>query len=167
MYLSHTQLKAARSALNLGVRDIGLLIQASRTTVSKLEHNKINISDMRLAERRNIILLEFFKKNKITFPSHCSIEFSCPNNDESAGSLSKDFITRFQLRVSRVILKKTQDDLAKVLSTSPSLIKKSESESNQFFFTQSNLKITAGLLSLFKKEGLEFPAPFLVSFSKL
>jgi len=122
---------------------------------------------MRLAERRNVILLEFFKKNKITFPNHYSIEFSCPENDKSVESLSKDFITRFQLRVSRVILKKTQDDLAKILSTSPSLIKKSESKDNRFFFTPNNLKITANLLNLFEKEGLEFPSPFLVSFLKL
>ena len=100
MYLNHIQLKSARCALNLGVRDIGLLIQTSRTTISKLEQNTINISNMRLADRRNLILQEFFKKNKIVFPDSYSIELDCFNGNISTAPLGVEAMTRFQLRIS-------------------------------------------------------------------
>jgi len=164
MYLNHIQLKSARGALNLGVRDIGLLIQTSRTTVSKLEHNTINILTMRLAKRRNVILKEFFKQNKIVFPNSYSIELIHFNDYNRFEPLSIEAITRFQLKVSRIIFNKTQADLAKIVGVSPSLIKKAESYSNQFLLKADNLKAVFDLLNLFKKEGLEYPSPYLVSF---
>lgn len=164
MYLNHIQLKSARCALNLGVRDIGLLIQTSRTTISKLEQNTINISNMRLADRRNLILQEFFKKNKIVFPDSYSIELDCFNGNISTAPLGVEAMTRFQLRISRIIFNKTQAELAKLVCVAPSVIKKAESYSNQFLLKADNLSVVGDLLNLLKKEGLEFPSPYLVLF---
>ena len=164
MFLNHIQLKSARCALNLGVRDIGLLIQTSRTTISKLENNTINISNMRLADRRNLILQEFFKKNQIVFPSSYSVELSCINGNSSTATLNGEVITRFQLKISRIILKKTQAELAKLVCVAPSVIKKAESYNNQFLLKANNLNIVSDILNLLKKEGLEFPSLYSVLF---
>ena len=39
-YITCTQLRAARNILNLGVRDIGLLLKVSKDTINKAELGK-------------------------------------------------------------------------------------------------------------------------------
>lgn len=165
LYLNHIQLKAARCVLNLGVREIGLLIQTSRTTISKLERNRISISNMRLANKRNIILQEFFNKNYVSFPNNHSIALSCINNIDNYRSATQTIAsTRFQLRASRIIINKTQADLASMVQVAPSVIKKVESYRNNDLLQAEGDSVVCNLLNLFRTKGLEFPTPYLVSF---
>jgi transcriptional regulator with XRE-family HTH domain len=163
MYLNFLQLKAARHALNLGVRDIGDLIETSRTTISKLENNIIKIENMRLAHRRNIILHEFFKKKGITFPNEKSISFSHPNNISQQDS-SSHTLTRFQLRVARVILNKTQKELACLANISPYIIEHAELFPNKHFIKTKDDMTIHNLLNLFAKHQIHFPDSFSISF---
>jgi DNA-binding XRE family transcriptional regulator len=156
MYLNYLQLKAARHALNLGVRDIGNLIQTSRTTISKLENNIIRIDDMRLSDRRNIILCEYFKKEGILFPSEHSIVFS-PLNNISQENLSSPSLTRFQLRVGRVILNKTQIGLATLADVSPYIIEYAELFPNEHFIKTTDDMVIHNLLNLFMQYQIHFP----------
>lgn len=165
MYLNFLQLKAARYALNLGVRDIGSLIQTSRTTISKLENNIIKIDDMRLSNRRNIILCEFFKKEGVIFPSEHSIAFS-PSNNISQQNLSSGTLTRFQLKVARVILNKTQIELATLADISPYIVEHAELFPNNHFIKTKDDTVIHSLLNLFTKYQIHFPNSFSVVFKK-
>ena len=164
MYLNHRQLKAARCVLNLRVLDIGKLIETSRTTISKLENNIITLSEMRLSDRRNTILIEFFKQNSIGFCSNYSINFI---NDTHSQTEDTDGITRFQLRAARSILNKTQSELAEIMQVPPSTIKTAESYNNDTFFSPKDYPIVPCLIDTFLKEGLFFPNSFSVDFKKL
>lgn len=164
MYLNHIQLKSARCALNLGVRDIGSLIQTSRTTVSKLENNIINLSNMRLGSRRNVILKEFFKKHKIVFPDSYSIELHPFSKDIKFSKLENQTLTRFQFKIARIIMNKTQSEIADQVHVSSSVIKKAESYDNQTLLTSNNISSIPYLLNILKEAGLEFPSPNLVVF---
>jgi DNA-binding XRE family transcriptional regulator len=162
MYLNFLQLKAARNALNLGVRDVGNLIQTSRTTISKLENNVIKIDNMRLSDRRNIILCEFFKKEGITFPNEYSIAFSSTHNIYQ--NHSKETLTRFQLRVARVVLNKTQIELAALAGISPYIIEHAELFPNNHFIKTKDDMTIHSLLKLFTKHQIHFPDSFSVVF---
>ena len=167
MYLNHIQLKAARCVLNLRVRDIGLLIEVSRTTISKLENNIIKISEMRLSDRRNTILQEFFKKHCISFPNDHSIIFSSPDHIISKQVSNKNNFTRFQLRAARTALNKTQLELANAINVSPSIIKQAEKHNNQDILKFKDNTTIAHLLNIFMQEGIEFSGIFSIDFKKL
>lgn len=166
MYLNYRQLKAARYVLNLGVADIGSLIETSRTTISKLENNVITLSEMRLSDRRNTILQEFFKKNSIVFYNNHSISLSTPHNINFPEECN-DNLTRFQLRAARTILNKTQAELAKIVKISPAVIKTAESYSNSTFLNPKDTSTIFRLIDTFLKEGLTFPNTLSVDFKKI
>lgn len=56
MYITALQLKVARNILDLGVRDIAVLLHVSKTTISKVELNKTR--DFLL--KHNAALVHFF-----------------------------------------------------------------------------------------------------------
>jgi transcriptional regulator with XRE-family HTH domain len=163
MYLNYQQLKAARVALNLGVREIGSLIETSGTTISKLENNLILLSDMRLGTRRNEILKEFFLQNYITFPDSNIISFSSNLPLEKNTNTS---ITRFQLRTARVLSKLTQSGLASLILSTSSLIMYYEKQKNDTTINPKDPRIIYNLINIFKEKSIILSSPNTVSFEK-
>lgn len=164
MYLNDIQLRSARCVLNLGVRDIGLLIQTSRTTISKLENNIIKLGSMRLADRRNTILQEFFKKSGVIFPNEHSITFSPLEASLIENQVLNNSLTRFQLRAARTILNKTQIELASLIKVLPSVIMYAENLPNESYIKPKNNAVITNLLNIFTKHGITFPDAFSVIF---
>ena len=166
MYLNFLQLKIARQALNLGVREIGSLIQTSRTTISKLENNIIKVRDMRLAKKRNAILHEYFRQNNIIFPNEYSVEFSSSYTIAQPPAPIKK-LTRFQLKSSRVILQKSQKELAELTKTKLFSIIQAEKLSNESFVKSEKFRDISSLINMFYKNGIKYPNYFSISFKKI
>lgn len=166
MYISYLQLKVARYVLNLGVRDIGSLIQTSRTTISKLENNIIKIGEMRLSDRRNTVLVEFFKKNGVIFPDYNCITF-CPFNNIVQRPNSNHSMTRFQLRAARTILNKTQDELADLLNINSSIISYAENLPNEAYINPKNVLLISSLISLFHQYKIYFPTDLSITYKSV
>jgi DNA-binding XRE family transcriptional regulator len=163
MYLNYIQLKVARCVLNLGVRDIGALIQTSRTTVSRLENNIVKLCDMKLADRRNIVLHEFFKKNGVIFPNEHVVTF-CPSNNIIQKNNHSCILTRFQLRAARIIINKTQAELAKIATIHPSIIIYAENQANEDCINPKDSRVIPNLITIFQQYGVNFPSNFSIIF---
>ena len=161
MYINHIQLKAARCLLNLGVREIGLFIQTSRTTISKLENNIIKLSEMRLGDRRNKILCEFFKKEGITFPNAYTLNFSPKIFSVLDDNFKNTTLTNLQLKASRVILNKTQLELAKEFNINVGFINRYEKKQTNDLLTISTLK------NKLEERGIHFPNKFSITFENI
>lgn len=163
-YINYIQLKVARRVLNLGVRDIGSLIELSRTTVSNLENNIINLKDIRLAERRNAILKEFFKVNNIIFPNNHTISFI---SHSIINSLSQNgVINRFQFKASRIILNETHADFAKSIGLSTSAVTTLEKGNNEKIIKFRSSLSQSNLINKLKTHSIKLPDNFSVSFCK-
>lgn len=156
MYLNNIHLKLARNLLNIGVREIGELIHTSRTTVSKLENNIIKISDMKLGNRRNAILKEFFNKKGVVFSNSYTLELN-PQNFPPNNSI----LTCYQIKGARTILKQTQADLSNKTQIGISIIRRLENKQcdNSQFIT--HLKTT------FEQLGINFPDKNTITFKTL
>ncbi|MDE8612090.1 hypothetical protein PQ676_07810 [Rickettsia felis] len=138
MYITALQLKVARNILDLGVRDIAVLLHVSKTTISKVELSKTR--DFLL--KHNAALVHFFSCNNISFPNPFSIQYKSQNiiNTNTEG-----IITRFQLKGARCILNISQADLAKALNINRSVIIEAEKHQNEqrltLFGQQKELEI--------------------------
>lgn len=157
MYLNNIHLRVARSLLDIGVREIGLLIHASRTTVSKLENNIISLSNMKLGDRRNIILNEFFKKNGITFPDLYTLKL----HPEKFSRVSNSILTCYQIKAARITLNKTQEILATEAEIGISILRRLENNQS------TNNQAIKRLKSIFEKKGIIFPDNFSITFKTL
>ena len=60
------QLRVTRSVLGLGVRDIGVCINLSRSTISKIERKEI-ITNLNIKEEQNTILVKIFNNKGVFF----------------------------------------------------------------------------------------------------
>ena len=157
MYLNNIHLKLARNLLGIGVREIGDLIHTSRTTVSKLENNIINLLDMKLGNRRNTILNEFFKKKGIIFSNAYSLRLNPSNFPHSSNSI----LTCYQIKGARIILNKTQADISKEFKIGISIIRRLEN--NQ----PANNTATVYLKRIFEQNGIKFPDKYSITFKSL
>lgn len=99
------QLRAARSVLGLGVRDIGAYIGLSRSSISKIERREIT-TYLNIDKEQNTILLKIFNDKRVFFPDENTISYEKEFKD------SKDYLTRFQLRGGRAILALSQRELS-------------------------------------------------------
>jgi len=157
MYLSNIHLRTARHLLNIGVREIGILISASRTTVSKLENNIISLSDMKLGTRRNIILHEFFKKHGICFPNLYTLKL----HPKKFAYLNNTSLTCYQIKSARIILNKTQNELASEAEIGISILRRLENKQSFNNIAINNLK------NIFEEYGILFPDKFSIVFKTL
>ena len=160
MILNAFQLRSARSALNVGVREIGSIIEVSRTTISVWE-NQRNFESIKTSQHHNNILITFFKERGISFPSEKSIVLDT-NASNKSGLLS-----RFQIRVARVAMNLTQDELSKLIEIPLLLLNYLEKQQNSVYIGSTPKTINEHLLrSFFEKNGIQFPKDFCVSLEK-
>lgn len=159
MILNAFQLKAARSALNIGVREIGNIINVSRTTISVWE-NQRNFVSIKTSQGNNT-LISFFKENGIIFPSEKSIALDINTSDKS------DLLSRFQIRVARVAMHLTQHELATLLEIPLLLLNYLEKQHNNVYISSTPKTIDEFVLrSFFEKHGILFPKDFCVHLEK-
>lgn len=158
------QLRAARSVLNLGVRDIESLLKISRSTISIWE-NKENLEIIKTSQDNIYKLIEFFENNKIVFPNSNAISFL----NEIQTNLG--FLTRFHLRGARSILNITQNELSLLAKIPLPLLNYLESHQANDKFLKDTPKghevVKYDLHSFFKSKGITFPNDFTIYFSPI
>jgi predicted transcriptional regulator len=161
--ITPTQLKAARNVLNLGIRDIAILLKVSKDTINKAELGKTRD----FFNKHSASLINFFERNQITFPTEYSIRFHPHKNFNQHSPTKQEYLTRFQLKTSRSIISLNQSELAKATLVTKGVITRLEQLSNEVFINPKNLLVTTRLLFLFQQHNIEFPDPFYVFFKKL
>lgn len=157
------QLRAARSILNLGVRDIGSIIDTSRSTISIWE-NKENLEPIKTSQNNITKLTDFFLENRIFFPDHNSICFNSGVQENSG------FLTRFHLRGTRSILNVTQHELSLLTKIPLSLLNYLECQSNTKYLEDTPKREEIAkhdLRAFFKSNGISFPNDFSIFFNPI
>lgn len=156
MILNTFQLRTARSVLNIGVREIGSIIGVSRTTVSVWENQRNFVSI-----KTSNTLISFFKENGIIFPSEKSIAL------DINASNKLNLLSRFQIRVARVAMNLTQQELAILLDIPLLLLNYLEKQHNNVYISSTPKTINEFVLrSFFEKNGIWFPEDFCVHLEK-
>ncbi len=117
------QLRAARSTLGLGVRDIGAYIDLSRSAISKIEREGLT-SALKIKEDQNIILIKIFNDKGVFFPDNNSVCYGL--NSKSYNS----YLTRFQLRGGRAILGLSQREMSEIVNIEKNILNYLENLTN-------------------------------------
>ena len=161
-YITCTQLKAARNILNLGVRDIGLLLKVSKDTINKAELGKTRD----FFHKNSAGLIDFFERYNITFPTEYSIRYQPPKTDTQISLQNKNVLSRFQLKTARLVLSINQSDLAKAVSVAKRVITRLEKLPNDVLINPRDQDVVLKLKIFFEQHNIEFPDPFYVFFKK-
>jgi len=161
-YITFLQLKAARQALNIGVRDIAKVLKVSKATISKTELGKTRD----FLYKHSAALSDFFESNSITFPNEYSIRYKGINNLNSIPLLSAHSLTRFQLVVARYILSITQEQLAGLINVDKGVIARAEQLLNFEYIRPNDQTVMDNLNHLFNSCQIEFPDSLSVFYKK-
>jgi DNA-binding XRE family transcriptional regulator len=162
-YINYLQLRAARSVLNLGVREIGSIIGVSRMTISKLENNKATLEHLKHGESRNNTLIWFFKKKNIIFPNNYTICNSSIINED----LKTHTLTRFQLRSARAIIGIDRKTFRDMIGVEKGILEYAESYNNQEYINPRDNDTNQRIKDKFSQYGIQFLGKNTVTFKKL
>ena len=161
--ITHIQLRAARQALNVGIKDIATLLKVSKATISKAELGKTRD----FLFKHNAPLISFFEKNNITFPNEYSIRFIPPNSYTKLSPHStQEIMTRFQLKTARCTLYLSQQQLASITKIHKSVISRAELSDNTKLIKPHNTEVICQLKNVFLSRNIEFPDLFSIFFKK-
>jgi transcriptional regulator with XRE-family HTH domain len=145
------QLRVARSTLGLGVRDIGVYINLSRSTISTLERAS-SFLDLNITDEQNTVLLKIFNDKGLFFPNTNSIY-----HNKIDLSL-KTSLTRFQLRGARAILGLSQRELSEYLDIKKSDLNYLENLDNASCVLTKKIGIIPNSIeSFFNSKNILFP----------
>ncbi len=156
-YLSYIQLRAARSVLNLGIRDIAEFLTVGKSTINKVELGKTRD----FLHKHSAALTDFFTKNNIVFPTEYSIKYTIPPTHQENKS-----ITRFQLKAARVVLNTSQLSFSQIINTSKSLISRAELLPNETYIKSINPQTILRIKDVFLQHGIELHEPNSIFFKK-
>lgn len=146
------QLRVARSTLGLGVRDIGVYVDLSRSTISNLERMNPH-SDLNITYEQNTILLKIFNDKRIFFLKPNSVSYKKINCSSKQQSL-----TRFQLRGGRAVLGLSQRELSELINIKKSDLNYLENLDNTSYISIKKLDVNQRDISVFfKTKGITFP----------
>ena len=143
--INNIQLRAARHAVGLGVREIAKLLGVASSTVNNYETKRLGDEPTeRFFKQHSKQLILFFKeKHNIIFPDYCSIEFQA--SPEVLENLPKEGgeLSRFQLRCARCMLNISQNTLSKYTGIGERLLSHKENKKNEelLYMYQSNSKV--------------------------
>jgi len=126
--LTTFQLRVSRSILDLGIRDIGSLLNTSRTTVYIWE-NKPNLSYINIKPDDLNCLKYFFEQKNIFFPDERTINLY----QNTLIPINKNTLTRFQLKAARIALRLSQSELANYIGVLQQVIARAEILDNKEF----------------------------------
>lgn len=157
--LTTLQLRVSRSILDLGIRDIGSLLNTSRTTVYIWE-NKPNLSYINIKPDDLNCLKYFFEKKNIFFPDERTINLY----QKTLIPINKNTLTRFQLKAARIALRLSQSELANYIGVLQQVIARAEILDNKEFVRIKNKEAIAKLLKFFQSNGVYFPNNLSIQF---
>lgn len=164
-FLTDYQLRVARGVLKLGVRDIGNILQLSRTTVSKLESGKVLFQNLKFSIRRSSLLIEFFKSNNIIFPDHTSIELIPSSIAKLKYSNIDNMLTAFHIKGGKCILNITRNELSQKINISNTILSRIEKLPNESPLNLKDDLINEQIRTFFNKEKITFPTSFSIKYS--
>ena len=160
--LTYIQLKLARNILDLGVRDIGSLLNLSKSTINKAELGKTRD----FFYKNSAFLIDFFGQHDITFPTPYSIRLDTECKGNVVRSPLNKCITKFQLKTARLILSYNQSNLALCLNTSKGVISRLELLENNYYINPRNTSLIDSIDSFFLQRGIDFVDPLYVFYKK-
>ena len=156
------QIRAARSATGIGVRDIGLYLKVSRTIISRWEQ-QMPLSEIKSNATDPNSLKFFFKQHGISFPDTSSIVLDVSD----ASEFQTKSLTRFQLRAARAALCLSQKDLATLTSIPQKIINYLENQDNTTILNSPPKNVDDSVLrSFFEENGIVFKGNFCISLTK-
>lgn len=147
------QLRAARSVLGLGVRDIGAYINLSRSTISKIERREMTTT-LNIDEGQNSILVKIFNDKGVFFPDKNTISYKKKYED------CKGYLTRFQLRGGRAILSLSQRELSENTYIEKNILNYLENLPNSSYICKAKEfqnNVNSKLKDYFEKNNVFFP----------
>ena len=159
--ITNIQLRAARQALNIGIRDIAKLLNVSKATISKAELGKTRDFLFKHSAR----LVDFFQQNNIIFPNEYTIRLM-QNESPKIFNKNTEIITRFQLRSARCVLNFSQQNLANKLDIDKGIISRAELLNNFKKINPNSLEVIFNIKNMFLQYGVEFPDPYSIFFKK-
>lgn len=160
--ITNLQLRAARQVLNIGIRDLEKILKVSKSTISKAEQGKTRD----FFYKHSAALIDFFKKNNVTFPNEHTIRFNIrtPKNNEIP--LKPQTITRFQLKAARCVMGLSQKRLAKTIGIDKGILSRAELLDNFQSINPAGKGVTYMIKDMFLKHNIEFPDPYSIFFKK-
>jgi len=158
--LTSFQLRAGRSVLGLGVREVGDAIDVSRTTISVWERQPA--LQKIISKKKDITPLElFFKKYGIIFPNEFTISLAIGLSKNS------NHLTRFQLRAARSALSLTLKELSSLTNIPMQIISYLESKSNYTYINSTPKEFDELLIrDFFEQNYIRFVDDFTISLIK-
>ena len=156
------QLRAGRSVLGIGVRELGECLGLSGAAVSLWEH-KDNAASLKTSDDNIILLKKFFEQREVFFPDEKTISL----NPALIKQNTRGTLTRFQLRASRAILNLSQSELANFIGVSAQLITRAEHLNNRDFIRPKEAKVVAKIRFWFEEHGIDFVNNLSLSFSQI
>lgn len=158
-YITYLQLRAARSVLNLGVRDIGKILKVSKATISKTELGKTRD----FLYKHSAALIDYFLLHNITFPSEYSIRY---HTAQTIIDTEVNKLTRFQLKAARHLLNISQYELAKSININKNIITRAEKFNNELCIKLQDQSTIIDLITFFQKYKIDFPDQLSIFFKK-
>lgn len=160
MILKSFQIRAARSVLGLGVREVGNYINVSRTTISIWERQEA-LQTIQSKKSDVSLLITLFKEYGIIFPDTATVTLVTNNLNNSK------HLTRFQLRASRAALSLTQEELSGFTKIPIQIITYLESKKNDVYINTTPKEFNESLLkSFFEKQNIKFLNDFSITLTK-
>jgi transcriptional regulator with XRE-family HTH domain len=156
------QLRAGRSVLGIGVREIGECLGLSGAAISLWEHKDIE-ENLKTTDDNIILLRKFFEQREVFFSDERTISLNPTLVNQSTG----DVLTRFQLRAGRAILNLSQSELADYLGVSTQLITRAERLNNKDFIRPKEQGVVLKIKSWFESNGIYFTNNLSLSYIKI
>lgn len=153
--LTGFQIRAARTALSLNIKDISNSIGLHYSTLTRLESQTANLAYINSNTRTSLLLKNFYQNNGFTFSHFNSIELK-----SSLGSLNQiTTMSRFQLKISRIALRYSRKQLGSMLGIPETSIAGWETGGDILSpFSPHSSEILSDLKSYFIKSGLLYPS---------
>lgn len=148
------QLRAAKAALELTAKEIGMAIGVHYGTLIRLGHTK-NLEYLRCNAKNMILLKKFFENKNILFPDEHTISLKI-GLDSTTNTPNTGNLTRFQLKIARVAAGLTQSELAYYVKLSSSSISIMEQLKDLDYIESTKLDIML-LKKFFEHAGIIFP----------
>lgn len=155
------QLRAGRSVLGIGVRELGNCLGLSGAAISLWENKELDYN-LKTSDVNITLLLKYFEQREVFFPDENTISL----NPALIRNSTSNALTRFQLRAARAILNLSQLELANYLNVSPQLITRAEKLNNRDFIRPKELNVVAKIRSWFENRGIYFSNDLSLSFKK-
>lgn len=145
------QLRAGRSVLGIGVRELGNCLGVSGATISLWEQKDAN-KNLKTSTDNIILLKKFFEQREVFFPDENTVSLNPALLHHNIDTT----LTRFQLRASRAILNLSQAELANFIGVSSQLITRAEHLNNKDFIRPKESGVVKKIRGWFENQGILF-----------